>query len=149
MKKLAFLLVCVFTLCATTMRADNERPIAVTDLPKTAQAFIKTHFADVPVMLAKVESGFLEGKEYKVMLRNGQVLDFYANGEWKEIDGRHYEVPTAIIPEFITRYIQEMWPDAKVLKLEKDKRNKEYEAELNNRFELTFTFDGKLVDVDD
>ena len=45
MKKLVFLLVCLFTL-QTVARADDDKPIQVTQMPQPAQQFIKQHFAD-------------------------------------------------------------------------------------------------------
>ena len=40
MKKLVFLLVCLFTL-QTVARADDDKPIQVTQMPQQAQQFIK------------------------------------------------------------------------------------------------------------
>ena len=57
MKKLVFLLVCLFTL-QTVARADDDKPIQVTQMPQPAQQFIKQHFADSKVALAKMESDF-------------------------------------------------------------------------------------------
>lgn len=46
MKKLVFLLVCLFTL-QTVARADDDKPIQVTQMPQLAQQFIKQHFSTV------------------------------------------------------------------------------------------------------
>ena len=54
MKKLVFLLVCLFTL-QTVARADDDKPIQVTQMPQPAQQFIKQHFADSKVALAKID----------------------------------------------------------------------------------------------
>ena len=51
MKKLVFLLVCLFTL-QTVARADDDKPIQVTQMPQPAQQFIKQHFADSKVAMA-------------------------------------------------------------------------------------------------
>ena len=48
MKKLVFLLVCLFTL-QTVARADDDKPIQVTQMPQLAQQFIKQHFSDSKV----------------------------------------------------------------------------------------------------
>ena len=55
MKKLVFLLVCFFTL-QTVARADDDKPIQVTQMPQQAQQFIKQHFADSKVALAAAKS---------------------------------------------------------------------------------------------
>ena len=49
MKKLVFLLVCVFTVSTVAM-ADNEKPIQVGQLPTKAQTFITTYFNDLFVL---------------------------------------------------------------------------------------------------
>ena len=68
MKKLVFLLVCLFTL-QTVARADDDKPIQVTQMPQPAQQFIKQHFADSKVALAKMESDFFY-KSYEVIFTN-------------------------------------------------------------------------------
>ena len=44
MKKLLLLFVCLFTL-QTIARADDDKPIQVSQMPQKAQQFIKQHFA--------------------------------------------------------------------------------------------------------
>ena len=50
--------------------AGNDRPIAVGELPATAQQFIKAHFAGVEVSLSKVDEELFD-KDYKVVFVNG------------------------------------------------------------------------------
>lgn len=73
MKKLVFLLVCLFTL-QTVARADDDKPIQVTQMPQLAQQFIKQHFSDSKVA-AKMESDFLY-KSYEVIFTNGNKVEF-------------------------------------------------------------------------
>ena len=99
MKKLVFLLVCLFTL-QTVARADDDKPIQVTQMPQAAQQFIKQHFADSKVALAKMESEFFY-KSYEVIFTNGNKVEFDKKGEWTEIDCKHTVVPIATIPTAI------------------------------------------------
>lgn len=55
MKQLSLIMVCLFAL-QTIVRADNARPITITQMPQKAQQFIRLHFADSQVALAKVET---------------------------------------------------------------------------------------------
>ena len=57
MKKLLILFVCLFTL-QTIARADDDKPIQVSQMPQKAQQFIKQHFAGNNIAMAKVESDF-------------------------------------------------------------------------------------------
>ena len=44
MKKLLILAAAVFALGTSTVSADNDRPISVSELPEKAQQFIRQHF---------------------------------------------------------------------------------------------------------
>lgn len=144
MKKLVFLLVCLFTL-STVAKADDDKPIQITQMPQAAQQLIKQHFPDSKVALAKVESDFLN-KSYEVIFTNGNKVEFDKKGNWKELDCKYTFVPVAIIPSTIQQYISANYPDMKVMKIERDKDD--YEVKLNNRTELTFDLNFNLIDID-
>lgn len=144
MKKLLFLLVCLFTLNGVA-KADNDKPIQVNQMPQTAQQFIKQHFSDQKIAMAKMESGFFD-KSYKAIFTNGNKVEFDKSGNWKEVDCKYNAVPAAIIPLTIRNYVKTNYPEAKVLKIEKDK--KDYELKLSNRIELKFDLQFNLIDID-
>ncbi|TGY27008.1 PepSY-like domain-containing protein [Bacteroides caecimuris] len=144
MRKLVFLLVCLFTL-QTVAHADDDKPIQVTQMPQPAQQFIKRHFANSKVALAKMESDFFY-KSYEVIFTNGDKVEFNNKGEWREIDCKHTVIPAATIPTAIRQYVTTNYPDVKVQKIERDK--KEYEVKLSNRTELKFDLKFNLIDID-
>lgn len=47
----------------------------------------------------------------------------------------------------IAAYVAKHFPEARVLKLERDRRD--YEVELDNGFEMKFDLDFRLIDLDD
>lgn len=130
----------------TTACADNDKPITVAQLPAKAQQFVKAHFSNEKVALAKLEQDFLE-TTYEVVFTNGSKVEFLKNGEWKEIDCKYSTVPVAVVPAQITQYISQNYPDTKVVKLERDRR--EYEVKITNGLELTFDTRFNLIDIDD
>ena len=144
MKKLVYLLVCLFTL-QTVARADDDKPIKVTQMQQPDQQFIKQHFADSKVALAKMESDFFY-KSYEVIFTNGDKVEFDNKGNWEEVNCKYSSVPTAIIPAAIQKYVTTNYPDAKILKIERDK--KDYEVKLSNRTELKFDLKFNLIDID-
>lgn len=144
MKKLVFLLVCLFTL-QTIARADDDKPIQVTQMPQQAQQLIKQHFADSKVALAKMESDFLY-KSYEVIFTNGNKVEFDKKGNWTEVDCKYGSVPVAVIPIAIQKYVTANYPDTNILKIERDK--KDYEIKLSNRTELKFDLKFNLIDID-
>ena len=145
MKKLAFLIVCLFTLNMTVW-AGNDKPIQVTEMPKAAQEFIKSHFANQSVAVAKVETEFMD-KSYDVIFTNGDKVEFDKKGKWTNVDCKHTQVPVAIIPNAIQQYVGQHYPDAKVVQIELTDR-KGYDVDLNNGFDLEFDKKFRVVDID-
>ena len=68
MKKWTFVFISMFIMNVSVW-AGNDKPIQVTELPKSAQSFIKNHFADQSVAVAKVETDFMD-KSYDVIFTN-------------------------------------------------------------------------------
>ena len=145
MKKLLLLLVCLFTFQAV-VKANDDKPIKVAQLPQSVQQFIKSHFGNSKVAIAKMETDWLD-KSYDVIFTDGNKLEFDKQGNWKEINCKYSAVPAGVIPAQILKYVSENYPDAKVLKIERDK--KDYEVKLSNRWELKFDLQFNLIDIDD
>lgn len=146
MKKIMFLLVGLFVFSGV-VRADNDRPIAVEQLPQRSQQFIKQYFSKDKVSFAKVERDFFETR-YEVFFVSSSKIEFLKNGDWKEVDCKHSEVPAAIVPQGISKQVNERYPDMKIIEIDRDGRG-EYEVRLSNGLELTFDAKLRLVDIDD
>ena len=145
MKKLAFLFVCLFALNLTVW-AGNDKPIQVTEMPKSAQQFIKNHFANQSIAMAKVETEFMD-KNYDVIFTNGDKVEFDKKGKWTKVDCEHSQVPQAIIPMAIQHYVAKNYPDAKVVKIEVTDR-KGYDVDLSNGFDIEFDKKMNVRDID-
>ena len=145
MKKIVFLFISLFAMNLVVL-AGNDKPIQVSEMPKAAQLFIKNHFSDLSVAMAKVETDFLD-KNYDVVFTNGNKVEFDKKGNWTNVDCEHTQVPVAILPEAIRQYVAKNYPDAKVLKIEVTDR-KGYDVELSNGFELEFDKRMNVIDVD-
>lgn len=146
MKKLMILSAILVTFGINTACADNDKPITVTQLPQTAQQFIKTHFPKEKVAFAKLERDFLE-TTYEVLFTNSTKVEFYKDGEWKEVDCKYSTVPAKIVPAQIAQYVAQNYPDAQVVQIDRDRRD--YEVKLTNGWELTFDLNFNLIDIDD
>lgn len=142
MKKLLTLL--VVTLFAGVAFADNDRAVDFNELPQKAQKFIQTNFPNYEVSYAKKDVDFFNS-EYEVMLVDGTRIEFSGDGEWKDVECRKSAVPTAIVPKQIAEYVAKKYPDAKILKID---REENYDVELSNRLELEFDKKFRLIDID-
>ena len=146
MKKILILAVALFTLGTVTALADNDRPIAVTQLPQKAQQFIKQHFPNEKVAYAKNEREFLESR-YEVVFSSSIKIEFLKNGDWKEVDCKRSAVPAAIVPTQIAEYVKQNYPDAQIVSIDRDRRD--YEVKLTNGLSLTFDLKFNLIEIDD
>lgn len=131
---------------STVMMADNDKPIQIGQLPTTAQTFITTHFKNAKVALAKQETELFD-KSYDVIFTNGEKVEFNKSGEWTEVSCKINGVPDAIVPQAIKDYVKANYPDARILKIERDRH--EYEVKLSNRWEITFDNQMRVIDIDD
>lgn len=145
MKKLAFLFVGLFVMTLTVW-AGNDKPIQVSELPQKAQQFIKKHFADQSVAMAKMETEFMD-KSYDVIFTNGDKVEFDKKGKWTSVDCKHTQVPAEVIPVDVQKYVTRNYPDAKILKIEVTDR-KGYEIDLSNGFDIEFDKKMNVIDID-
>ena len=129
----------------TTAFADDDKPIQFSQLPATAQQFIKEYFGDKKIALAKMESDFF-GKNYDVIFANGDKVEFDRSGEWTEVQCKFTQVPDKLVPEQVKKFVTENYPESKVLKFERDRND--YEVKLSNGWELTFDKQYQLIDMD-
>ena len=146
MKKIMFLAAVLLTFGISKAKADDDRPITVTQLPATAQQFIKKHFPQQKVAYAKIERDFLD-TTYDVVFTDSSKLEFFKDGQWKEVDCRHTAVPAAIVPQQIRDFVTKNYPGVLITKIDRDKRD--YELKISNGLELTFDLKFNLIEIDD
>ncbi len=144
MKRLLTLTFCLFTLVGF-IKADNDKFIKTEKLPKKAIEFIKQHFPKDKISFVKIGTDLLQ-KSYKAVLANGASVEFDKKGEWEEIECKNTAVPNDIIPKEIRTQLSKKFPDAKVVKIERD--SKGYDVELDNDMDLKYTNKFKLIEVD-
>lgn len=145
MKKFLIILISVFTVGVFAAYADNDKPINVNQLPAASQQFINKYFPDSKVALAKMEKNFMN-VSYDVVMTDGVKLEFDKKGEWKEVDCKYSSVPQGIVPAQIVSKVMDLYPDATIVKIDRD--SKDYEIELNNGYDLTFDLSFNLIKVD-
>ena len=113
--------------------------VPVTALPQQSRAFINSTFPGVQIW--KVER---DGGKFEVKLSNGVDIDFYMNGDWKDIDGEWVTIPFSVLPASVANTVKQTYPQAAIIKVEKEWGN--YKIKLNNFMELYITASGQLVE---
>ena len=142
MKKVLFAIVCLFALSTQTFA---DRPVEKPQLPVNAQEFLKKYFPNVEISYAKQDNDWFE-RDYTVVLTNGNRLEFTSKGEWKELDCEHNQVPEAIVPAAIRKYVNDNQKGQRVVEIKKERRH--YDVKLSNKLEMEFSLNGKLLRFD-
>ncbi len=148
MKKTIIAAVMLFAgiVCA---KADNDRPVALNELPKASQEFLAEHFGDRQLAYATVDSKFV-GNEYEVLYTDRTEVEFNSKGEWTSVDCRYEAVPADIVPAEITRYISTLELPGGQNTIRKISRDRfEWEVELVNGWEFSFDLKFNLIGMDD
>lgn len=112
--------------------------VPVTALPQKSRAFINSTFPGVQIW--KVER---DGGKFEVKLSNGVDIDFYMNGDWKDIDGEWVTIPFSVLPPSVANTVKQTYPQAAIIEAEKEWGN--YKIKLNNFMELYITANGQLI----
>lgn len=129
------------------MTACSDKPVAPEQLPAPVRTFIQQNFPGQTISFATKDLE-ITGWQYDVVLADGTQIDFDTDKMWDKIQcTMGNPVPTALIPAQIAAHLRTNFPDAMVLKI--DKENNGYEVELANGLELKFNQQGALMEVDD
>lgn len=146
MKKFLFALLAMAIIAPVTLKADDDMPIPVDQLPAAAKEFVKQYFPDKTIIYAEKEMKF-SGVEYQARLSDGAKINFNGDGSWDKVDCKFYAVPAALVPETIATYVQVHYPGVMITKIDKELYG--YDIEINNGLDLKFAANGTLIGIDD
>ena len=133
MKKI-FILLVIFS---SVLAADDWK-VDPNELPKNAIDFINKFFPNNRIILAERDR-----KKYEIVLENGVELEFFINGELKEVEGNYVAVPPEILPKTVANTVSVTFPNTTITKIKK-KWNL-YEVKLNNSMALYIDINGQLL----
>lgn len=121
---------------------DDEKNIAVRELPQEAQRFVADYFSDQTVARTRQEKEH-GTTTYEVRFVDGTEIEFDAAGQWTHIDRPFGTVPAGIVPEVIATDVAARYPNAGIHEIEKEPGG--YEVGITNGLELYYTSDGVFV----
>ena len=137
----------VTVLFAVNLAAANDVPIKFSELPQKAQTYVRTHFSESDVASVWKDTEMLLVEDYTVILSNGLEIDFYPNGDWKEVKSRGTEIPSKIIPSGIFQYVSQNYNGQRIKELKKKRYG--YKVELSGDIDLEFSQNEKFLRIDD
>lgn len=122
--------------------ANAQKKIEVSELPQPAQEFLKKHFSNTTVDIAKKDAEHGE-KGYEVKLKDGTEVEFWKDGSYREVDGDDKPIPTDFIPQAVKDYVAKNHPNEKITHI--DYGHKDLDVDLTNKIDLEFTKEGKIL----
>ncbi len=111
--------------------------VQLSSIPQNAQNFIKQHFSNIEVTFIERDWDDIE-----VYLENGTQIDFFPNGDWKEVKS-YANMPSTILPPNIMNTVKKTYPNAAIIQIEKQFTI--FEIKLNNMMELYVDNNGQLL----
>ena len=111
--------------------------VQLSSIPQNAQNFIKQHFPNIKVTFIE-----RDWEDIEVYLENGTQIDFFPNGDWKEVKC-YGNMPNTILPANVMNTIKRTYPNAAIVKIEKQFTI--FEIKLNNMMELYVDNNGQLL----
>jgi hypothetical protein len=145
MKRLFLYLLLPGTLLLTSCR-DDVVTRDVAQLPEPARQFVQSNFSQHHISYIKIDRE-LFSTEYKVVLTNGDELEFDSDGEWKEVECKRTAVPVRFLPDAVKLYLNQNFATDSVEKVKRTSRN--IEVELGNGLEVIFDTEGNFKRMDD
>lgn len=138
MKKIIIAFVAIVCFGLSTAMAQNTNP-AITE-------FVAQYFPQATIQMVLPDDDDID-----VMLSDYTKIEFRLNNEWKKVDCEYsttyLAVPAELVPEQITAYVTNNFPQAVIKKLEKKFAG--WEIELNNGLEVKFTNSFRVMEIDD
>lgn len=140
MKKLLLTLFCA---TAAWMASATSHPMKFDQLPKQAQEFVNTYFANEPIQSVEMNSDHAHNL-YLVHFTNGNQIAFDGKtGECVQLNMKQGVIPQSMLPNPLASYINEHYPSQQVVMMSRTSDG--YKAGLSNGVCLKFDKDGKFL----
>ena len=112
--------------------------VPASSLPQKSSAFISSTFPDAKIWMVERKNW-----DFKVRLSNGVSINFYMNGDWKNIKGGWVTIPFNALPAAVANTVKQTYPQAMVVNVKREWGN--YKIRLNNMMELYVMSGGQLM----
>ncbi len=134
MKKLLLVITCLLLTSGITYAGINIAPNA---LPENVTKFLSDNFKNASIMKAEQDSD-----SYEVKMNSGAEIEFYSNGEWKEIK-TYQNFPENVLPAAVVQAVKNAQPQASIIKAEKTWNG--FEIKTSNNMEIYVTQNGQIM----
>ncbi len=112
--------------------------VGINALPQNAKTFIQNNFKTANIALVKQDID-----SFEVILKDGTELDFYINGEWKEVDGKYKAIPTGFLPQSAVANAKATQANAQIFGVDREPYG--FKFKFNNMMEVYTDLNGNVM----
>lgn len=145
MKAIKVMMMSVMALATVVVARAEEKTVPYSQLPNTAQQFIRTHYGQDQMNDLKIERD-MSDNSYKVVTRDGTQLKFNDQGEWRKVESKASALPVGIVPGEIQNYITTNHRGMHLIKIDREADG--YDVKLNNGKDIKFDKAHKVIKYD-
>lgn len=118
--------------------AHADTMVSFNTLPQNARDFIQTHFKGSQVNLVTQDTD-----SFDVLLGDGVKIEFFINGDWKEVDGKYKAIPTEFLPPKVVENAKSAQPNAQIVEV--DKKPYGIKLKFSNQMEVYTDASGSVI----
>lgn len=107
-------------------------------LPQNARNFIQAYFKNAQVNVVKQDED-----SFDVILNDGTELEFFINGDWKEVDGKYKAIPTGFLPAKAVQNAKSAQSNAQIIEVSRKPYGIKFK--FSNQMETYTDADGNIV----
>ena len=126
----------------TMLSATAQKKIAMSELPAGATEFLAKHFPGIAIEKAKKDAEHGE-KGFEVILVDGTEIEFWKDGNYREVDGKDNPIPTDYIDPKIVDYVTKNYPNNKITHI--DYGHKNVDVDMTGKIDLEFSKEGNFI----
>ena len=144
MRRFVFVFIALLLSVAAANAFIDSYTISRDKLPEEARQMLDEHFPKAKVSMIKIDRHLLKKTDYDVRLTNGTKIEFSNKGKWTTVDCGSREVPEALVPGTVRKYVEKNFSGLRVVSV--GKRNAGYDVGLSDgtlhRFNLLGQYKG-------
>ena len=132
----------VSTLIQKMTRPTSEKMIFAENLPMTVKLFVQSTFPDKAIAYVE-EKTTSNCTSYDICLNDGMQMRIKNDGSWELMESVSGTVPTTLVPQSVTDFMNKHYPGIPFYKIEKT--GNDYKVTLSNCITLKFDQDVKAA----
>ena len=116
-------------------KKESEKMFFAESLPLASKFFVQRNFPNRSIAFMEMKTSS-KGAMYLVTLNDGIQINFNENGSWEMVDCKMEAVPSKLVPDMVSTFMDAHYSSIPLVKIEK--KSYGFEATLSNYATLKF-----------